>query len=237
MPSSAYYDIPCYVFPAGGHFPPKMEMHGTLCVKGGGFSGQRIVQLSKQRRQLSVSRCLEGSMSEDLDNKVKIEKPTQVDEYALEAKLREAVESENYTKAAELRDRLRALQDDNRAGVRAANAKFYEAFMTGNMKEMREVWCCGDNAHCIHPGAGRISGYDMVIASWELMLGPDTSIPLKIELHNLDVQVKGNMGYVTCLEVVRTSGSSWGKQLATNIFEKQNGTWYICVHHASHITI
>ncbi|MCO5570361.1 hypothetical protein L7F22_024081 [Adiantum nelumboides] len=176
-------------------------------------------------------------MSGDLDKKHKVENFTQADEYALEAKLRDAVESENYTKAAELRDLLRALQDDNRAGVRAANAKFYKAFETGNLKVMRDIWSRGDSAHCIHPGAGRISGYDMVIASWELMLGPDTSLPLKIELHNVDVQVKGNMGYVTCLEVVRTSGSSWGKQLATNIFEKQNGTWYLCMHHASHITI
>lgn len=181
-------------------------------------------------------RCSEGSIG-DLDDKHKIENLAQVDEYTLEAKLQAAIESENYGIAAQLRDQLRALQEDSKAGVRAINAKFYKAFESSDLKGMRDIWARGDNVHCIHPGAGRISGYDMVISSWELMLGSDVSLPLKIELHNLEVQVKGNMGYVTCLEVVRTSGSSWGKQLATNIFEKQNGIWYLCMHHASHITL
>eukprot|EP00250_Pteridium_aquilinum_P010269 c19256_g1_i1 orf=361-1074(-) len=237
MTSSGYH-IPCHFPSAGGRTRASMlkkERHHALCFRKSGFFGERFAQ-SLNQRQPSHMRCSEKPNG-DLEDKYGSENLSQVDEYTLEAKLQAAIQSENYGTAAQLRDQLRALQEDSRAAVRAANAKFYKAFEMGDLKVMRSIWARGDNAHCIHPGAGRISGYDMVIASWELMLGQDISLPLKIELHNLEVQVKGNMGYVTCLEVVRTSGSSWGKQLATNIFEKQNGIWYLCMHHASHITL
>ncbi|KAH6556390.1 hypothetical protein KP509_1Z183100 [Ceratopteris richardii] len=227
--------VSCCASP-GSYFTRKADKTCAFSIrKGVSFCGR--IGNSSNQRYVSTLRCLEGPIGGDLGDKHKIENFTLVDEYALEAKLEDAIKSEDYVKAAELRDQLRNLQDDNVVGVRAANAKFYKAFETGNMKIMRDIWSQGENSHCIHPGAQRISGYDMVIASWELMLGPETALPLKIELHNLDVQVRGNMGYVTCLEVVRTTGSSWGKQLATNIFEKKNGIWYICMHHASHITI
>lgn len=215
----------------------KMEKNG-VCFRGKGtfFESFGGTVLKANQKQLVYVRCSEGPNG-DLEDKLMNENLARMDEYTLEAELQAAINSENYAKAATLRDELRKLQEDSRAGVVAANAKFYRAFELGDLKVMRSIWAAGDNVHCIHPGAGRISGHDMVMASWELMLGPEIALPLKIELHNMEVQVKGSLAYVTCLEVVRTSGASWGKQLATNVFEKQNGNWYICMHHASHITL
>lgn len=38
--------------------------------------------------------------------------------------------------------------------------------------------------------------------------------------------------FVTCLEVVRAGGTT-GRILATNVFERQDGTWKIVLHHGS----
>ena len=64
---------------------------------------------------------------------------------------------------------------------------------------------------CIHLGAGCIFGYDIVMENWELTLGPELDLPLQIELQNVEVYIKGNLGFVTCLELVRTSGNKGGK--------------------------
>lgn len=158
-----------------------------------------------------------------------------LDEQSLEVELKNAIQAEDYAQAARLRDELRMLHENNQAGILAANARFYKAFAKGDLSAMRMIWSKGNNVHCIHPGAGCISGYDIVMESWELTLGPELDLPLQIELQNVEVYIKGNLGFVTCLELVRTSGNNWGKQVATNVFEKVDGNWYICLHHASHI--
>jgi len=158
-----------------------------------------------------------------------------LDEQSLEVELKNAIQAEDYARAARLRDDLRLLHENNQEGILAANARFYKAFEKGDLIAMGMIWSKGNNVHCIHPGAGCISGYDIVMESWELTFGPELDLPLQIELQNVEVYIKGNLGFITCLEVVRTSGNNWGKQVATNIFEKVDGNWYICVHHASHI--
>ena len=194
--------------------------------------------LHPQRPQKRVSPPIHSSSANNSESENNYQKEKHInDENLLEKELQIAIESENYSEAARLRDQLRAILETETAKVLSTNSKFYRAFETGDMKLMRSIWALGENVHCIHPGSGRISGYDMVISSWDLMIGPESGLPLKIELQNLEVHVKGGLAYVTCLEVVRTQGSSWGKQLATNIFEKRDGKWYICMHHASHITL
>lgn len=158
-----------------------------------------------------------------------------LDEQSLEAELKNAIQAEDYPQAARLRDELRMLHENNQAGILAANARFYKAFEKGDLSAMGMIWSKGNNVHCIHPGAGCISGYDIVMESWELTFGPELDLPLQIELQNVEVYIKGNLGFVTCLELVRTSGNNWGKQVATNVFEKVDGNWYICLHHASYI--
>eukprot|EP01018_Ginkgo_biloba_P035289 Gb_08450 [translate_table: standard] len=190
------------------------------------------VPRSKLQRVFNIQ-CFEG-MSGDAEGLSESENVT-LDDHLLEVELQIAIESENYARAAKLRDKLRVLQEDNRAGILAANARFYKAFEKGDLSAMRMIWSKGDNVHCIHPGAGCISGYNFVMESWELTFGPELDLPLHIEIQNVEVYIKGNLGFVNCLELVRTSGNNWGKQVATNVFERVNGSWYICVHHASHI--
>ncbi|MQM16218.1 hypothetical protein Taro_049173 [Colocasia esculenta] len=160
-----------------------------------------------------------------------------LDEETLQQKLEMAVKEENYALAAKLRDNLQLIHEDNKAAVLAANSRFYNAFRNGNLVAMRSIWAKGENICCVHPGAGAISGYDLVMDSWEVVCGADHEFPIKIELKDVEVYIKGDVGYVTCLEVIKTKGSSWGKQVATNVFERVDGQWYICIHHASHVDL
>lgn len=75
------------------------------------------------------------------------------------------------------------------------------------------------------------------IMMWSCKAGSnaDYKFPLNIDLKNIKVHVRGNLGYVTCLEVMKTKGRTWGQQITTNMFEKVDDTWLMCVHHASHI--
>lgn len=156
------------------------------------------------------------------------------DQQALELELQIAIDEENYALAAKIRDSLKNLHQDSRALVLAANARFYNSFRTGDLAGMQALWAQGDHVCCVHPGVPVISGYDLVIQSWEYVLA-DYEFPLKIELKDVLVHVRGDLGYVTCVEFIKTTGSSWGRQTATNVFERINGQWFICIHHATRI--
>ncbi|MCI25397.1 SnoaL-like domain protein, partial [Trifolium medium] len=77
---------------------------------------------------------------------------------------------------------------------------------------------------CVHPGLKGISGYDDVIESWNFVWA-NYEFPLQIKLEDIKVHARGDMGYVTCMEFVKTKGGRWGGQFVTNVFEKIDGEW------------
>lgn len=155
---------------------------------------------------------------------------------SLERELQNAIEEENYARAAKIRDSLRNLQEDSKASVLAANAQFYNSFRNGDLVTMQALWSKGENVCVVHPGVSGISGYDLVMGSWEFVWA-DYEFPLQIEVKDVQVNVRGDLGYVTCIEMVKTKGKSWGRQFATNVFEKINGQWFMCIHHASYVDL
>ncbi|XP_060202151.1 uncharacterized protein LOC132630596 isoform X1 [Lycium barbarum] len=157
-------------------------------------------------------------------------------EETLARDLKTAIKEENYAQAAKIRDSLRLLQENSKASVLAANARFYNAFKTGDLASMQALWSRGENTCIVHPGVSGISGYDLIMGSWEFVWA-EYEFPLEIEIRDVQVHVRGDLGYVTCVEMVKTKGSSWGKQFATNVFEKVDGQWFICIHHASYIDL
>ncbi|XP_009123421.1 uncharacterized protein LOC103848217 isoform X1 [Brassica rapa] len=160
-----------------------------------------------------------------------------VDEDTLKQDLETAVQEENYVEAARIRDRLKELQEDNKASVLSANTRFYQAFRNGDLAAMESLWSKTGKPCCVHPGAKGITGYDDVMESWEVVW-MNYEFPLLIELKDVEVHVRGEVGYVTCMEFVKTKGSSsWGAQFVSNVFEKIDGEWFICIHHASPVDI
>eukprot|EP00850_Spirogloea_muscicola_P007198 SM000036S13242 [mRNA] locus=s36:117844:119722:+ [translate_table: standard] len=148
----------------------------------------------------------------------------------LQRELDQAIMSEDYAAAAQLRDQLRRVQEDDEAGVLAANKLFYRAFEAGSVRQMEQVWAHGDHVQCIHPGSNCIAGRDLVMQSWDLVLG--SARDLHIGLEDVRVLASGSLGVVTCVEVMQSTGSA-GRLVATNIFKKQGGRWLIVLHHAS----
>ncbi|CAN0898315.1 17.4 kDa class I heat shock protein [Linum grandiflorum] len=63
---------------------------------------------------------------------------------------------------------------------------------------MRRLWSKGENACCVHPGASGVLGYDDVMESWELVW-MNYDFPLEIELKNVRVHFRGDVGYITSL--------------------------------------
>ncbi|XP_002534177.2 uncharacterized protein LOC8273227 isoform X2 [Ricinus communis] len=193
----------------------------------------RTLPFAKASRLLSIRAC--QVKSEDSEEMLSGESII-LDEQALTRDLQIAIEEENYAQAAKIRDSLRLLQEDSKASVLAANARFYNAFRNGDLASMQALWAKGDNVCCVHPGASGVIGYDDVMESWELVW-MNYDFPLEIELKNARVHFKGDVGYVTCVEFVRTKGSSWGAQFVTNVFERIDGQWFICIHHASPVDL
>ncbi|KAF8069764.1 hypothetical protein N665_1137s0032 [Sinapis alba] len=160
-----------------------------------------------------------------------------VDENTLKQDLEGAIHEENYMEAAKIRDRIKELQEDNKASVLSANARFYQAFRNGDLAAMQTLWSKSGKPCCVHPGAKGITGYDDVMESWEVVW-MNYEFPLQIELKDVEAHVRGEVGYVTCMEFVKTKGSSsWGAQFVSNVFEKIDEQWFICIHHASPVDI
>ncbi|KAF8098788.1 hypothetical protein N665_0257s0002 [Sinapis alba] len=126
-----------------------------------------------------------------------------VDENTLKQDLEAAIHEENYVEAAKIPDRIKELQEDNKTSVLSANARFYQAFRNGDLAAMQTLWSKSGKPCCVHPGAKGITGYDDVMESWEVVW-MNYEFPLQIELKDVEAHVRGEVGYVTCMEFVKT---------------------------------
>ncbi|XP_014522123.1 uncharacterized protein LOC106778656 isoform X1 [Vigna radiata var. radiata] len=199
--------------------------------------GEQICLLHGQSLKLQMGRFM-GTLrvkSEDSESTLNGENIA-LDEETLEEELEKAIAEENYARAAQIRDTLKNLQKDSKTGLFEANSRFYDSFRTGDLAAMQGMWAQKDEVCCVHPGLKGITGYDDIIESWNFIWA-NYDFPLEIKLEDIKVHVKGDMGFVTCMEFVKTKGGRWGGQFVTNAFEKIDGEWYICIHHASPVDL
>ncbi|CAA2986523.1 F-box SKIP8-like isoform X2 [Olea europaea subsp. europaea] len=157
-------------------------------------------------------------------------------EQTLEQELQIAIKEENYAQAAKIRDSLKTLQEDSKASVLGANARFYNSFRNGDLAAMQALWSKGEHVCVVHPGVSGISGNDLVMGSWEFVWA-DYDFPLDIEIKDIQVHVRGDVGYVTCIEMVKKKQNNWTRHFATNVFERINGQWFMCIHHSSYVDL
>lgn len=120
--------------------------------------------------------------------------------------------------------------------VEAANRAFYQAFETLDIKEMEKMWLRAPYIKCVHPGWPLLAGWGPVMASWERIF--DNTFGMRFTLTDVRVEVSGNLGWVVLIEELDSQGydgPSRSQILATNLFEKRDGQWFIVHHHASPI--
>lgn len=125
---------------------------------------------------------------------------------------------------------------DDADAVRAANARFYEAFESLTLGEMVAVWAHGDHVACVHPGWPRLSGWDAVRDSWEAIFR--NTREMRFSLTDVQVEVRGDLAWVLCTENVLSEARGTlaaTSILATNVFARQGSEWRLVLHHASHV--
>jgi len=156
----------------------------------------------------------------------------------LETSLESAVKNERYSEASTLRDELSRMHMDDTSAVLKTNSDFYSAFSSKNIELMGNVWHNSPHVQCIHPGAKPLLGYDNIVNMWRNMFqARDKAFKsTAITPSNVKVHVRGTSAFVTCTEEVSSPGAE-RRMLATNVFRKFGGRWYLVHHHASQASV
>ena len=120
--------------------------------------------------------------------------------------------------------------------VEEANARFYEAFESGDIDAMRELWLDSEASVCVHPGALPVRGTSAIARSWALIMANTPYI--QFFLTDVQIGVQGDLATVTCMENVLTGDASpdvfgGASAVATNVFMRTPEGWRLWVHHAS----
>ncbi|HXG17740.1 MAG TPA: nuclear transport factor 2 family protein [Methylomirabilota bacterium] len=120
--------------------------------------------------------------------------------------------------------------------VEAANRTFYQAFETLDITEMEKVWLRAPYIKCVHPGWPLLVGWGPIMTSWERIF--DNTLSMQFTLTDVRVEASATLGWVVLIEDLAAQGydgPSRSQILATNVFEKKDGRWFIVHHHASPI--
>jgi hypothetical protein len=114
----------------------------------------------------------------------------------------------------------------------AANHRFYEAFETGNLDAMSDLWERSDRSTCTHPGWVTLRGWGSIAASFfALFQGPPS---LQFLLTEERAEVVGNLAWVSVDE--NLLGAQGGATVAAlNVFVRgeADGEWRMVCHHGS----
>ena len=126
----------------------------------------------------------------------------------------------------------------NIEAVREANAAFYRAFESLNLTNMEAVWLRASYIKCVHPGWGLLVGWGPVMESWQRIF--QNTLAMHFRLTDVRVEITGDLAWVTLVERLESEqrdGKSAAQVLATNLFERRDGQWYLVHHHASAVDL
>jgi ketosteroid isomerase-like protein len=121
-----------------------------------------------------------------------------------------------------------------RESILEANRAFYRAFESLEANRMGEVWLRDQRIVCIHPGWRRLTGWGPIMNSWELIF--ENVFEMKFELDDPQVMTSGDLAVVVVEENLTQrgyDGTMRTQVLATNVFERADGRWWMISHHGS----
>lgn len=114
-----------------------------------------------------------------------------------------------------------------------AEAVFYDAFESGDLDAMAEIWAQSNAIVCVHPHGPQLVGYDKVMQSWRNILDHGAAFRISVELVNQydngDVAVR----FVNETLINENSSAAPVTVLATNAYRRTESGWRIVLHHAS----
>ena len=115
-----------------------------------------------------------------------------------------------------------------------ANLKFYFALESLDIDLMDEVWATDASASCLLPGWQRLAGWETIRSNWEQIFRSTTF--MGVDVSEVNVEVHGNVAWVTCIENITTAVSEQMRRFqthATNVFTFEDDRWLLVLHHAS----
>ena len=115
----------------------------------------------------------------------------------------------------------------------ACEQAFYRAFEDSDVISMMAVWAPIGEVLCVHPMGAALVTRELIRASWLEIF----AAPLEQRIHIEPVSEKrGETLYIrTVVENFSIPGSTdqFAPILATNIYWRGDGGWYLMTHHAS----
>ena len=124
----------------------------------------------------------------------------------------------------------------DRDAVLEANAAFYAAFESLDLKRMEEVWLRAPYIKCVHPGWGLLVGWGPVMESWERIFSG--TLEMRCTLTGVQAEVCGDLAWVVLTENIDSrhhDGKVEAHVQATNLFERRDQRWFLVHHQGSPI--
>jgi hypothetical protein len=120
--------------------------------------------------------------------------------------------------------------------VTAANASFYRAFESLDIREMEKVWLPEPYIVCVHPGWNILRGWEPVIESWRRIF--ENTPHIRFLLSDVSVRIQGSIAVATLYENISSAAEDNVSAViaATNMFEKRDG-WRMIHHHGSPVAV
>ena len=116
----------------------------------------------------------------------------------------------------------------------AANEKFYKAFNARDLDAMKSVWSSQGNLICVHPGWSPLNGFKPIMESWQGIF--KNSGNMDIQVSDITVTASEDLDWVSCVDQIYTIASNGvlaSKVFSTNLFQINEGSWKMIMHHAS----
>ena len=117
-------------------------------------------------------------------------------------------------------------------GVRRAQVEFYNAFATGDIKAMEQVWSTESHVRCVHPGMGSLEGREAVLESWKQIFGSGGE-DFEIEPARTQIEISGLTAICSCVE----KAQGGGQLEALNIYKREGGSWRMTLHMAGPVVV
>ena len=114
------------------------------------------------------------------------------------------------------------------------NKKFYKAFNARDLDAMKSVWSSQGNLICVHPGWSPLNGFEPIMESWQGIF--KNSGNMDIQVSDITVTASEGLAWVSCVEQIYTIASNGvlaSKVFSTNLFQINEGSWKMIMHHAS----